>query len=57
MTAKEIKEFMVEYYGRDIKELNKMSYDELEEEMSVCEEEDADMFPNDDEYDGSHEWD
>lgn len=52
----ELIEYLVDTYHEDENELKKMKKDELKELLDEYEDHSG-LFPNDDEYDGSHEWD
>lgn len=56
MRKEEIIDYLAETYDEDINELKKMDRNELEEVRKNYEDH-SDFFPNDDEFDGSHEWD
>lgn len=56
MRKNELIEYLIENYTVDESELKKMSKDELEELLEEYEDHSS-LFPNDDEYDGSHEYD
>ncbi|MCM1121185.1 MAG: hypothetical protein NC416_01240 [Eubacterium sp.] len=56
MKKRELIDYLVETYHEDKDELKKMKKDELEDLLNEIEDHSS-MFPNDDEYDGSHEWD
>ena len=61
MGIDEVIEYLVEKYDEDEEELrNRMEEDETDEyprDLLKEYEDHSDMFPNDDEFDGSHEWD
>ena len=56
MKKQELIDYWVDTYHEDKNELKNMKKDELEEILENYEDH-SDMFPNDDEFDGSHEWD
>lgn len=56
MRKAELIDCLVDTYKEDREELKGMTKSELEELLEEYEDH-SDMFPNDDEYDGSHEWD
>ena len=56
MKKQELIDYLVNTYHEDKNELKNMKKDELEEILENYEDH-SDMFPNDDEFDGSHEWD
>ena len=56
MKKQELIDYLVDTYHEDKNELKNMKKDELEEILENYEDH-SDMFPNDDEFDGSHEWD
>lgn len=56
MKKQELIDYLVETYHEDKDELKKMKKEELEELLEEYEDHSG-LFPNDDEYDGSHEWD
>lgn len=56
MSKNELIEILVNDYGEDKDEMKKMSKKELEELIEEFADH-SDLFPNDDEYDGSHEYD
>ena len=56
MKKAELIEYLVETYHEDENMLKKMKKDELEELLENYEDH-SDLFPNDDEFDGSHAWD
>lgn len=56
MKKQELIEYLVETYDEDESELKAMRKEELEDKLDNYENH-SDLFPNDDEFDGSHEWD
>lgn len=56
MRKQELIEYLVNEYNEDKKELKNMTKQELEEILENYEDHGI-MFPNNDEFDGSHEWD
>ena len=56
MKKQELIDYLVDTYHEDKNELKNTKKDELEEILENYEDH-SDMFPNDDEFDGSHEWD
>lgn len=56
MKKQELIDYLVDTYHENKNELKNMKKEELEERLEEYEDH-SDMFPNDDEYDGSHEWD
>ena len=55
MTKGDLIEALIEY-GEDRDELKRMTKEELKEQLEEYEDT-SDMFPNGDQYDGSHEYD
>ena len=56
MKKQELIDYLVDTYQEDKNELKNMKKYELEEILENYEDH-SDMFPNNDEFDGSHEWD
>ena len=56
MKKQELINYLVDTYHEDKNELKNMKKYELEEILENYEDH-SDMFPNNDEFDGSHEWD
>ena len=56
MKKQELINYLVDTYQEDKNELKNMKKYELEEILENYEDH-SDMFPNNDEFDGSHEWD
>lgn len=56
MGKQELINYLFEKYREDKNELENMKEEELKERLEAYEDH-SDMFPNGDEYDGSHEWD
>lgn len=56
MKKKDIILILVRDYGESLQDLKNKSKEELEELLESYEDH-SDMFPNGDEYDGSHGWD
>ena len=56
MTKTELKQYLIETYHVDSEELKDCSKEELLDMLHEFEDH-SDLFPNDDEYDGSHDWD
>ena len=56
MKKQELIDYLVDTYHEDTNELKNMTKDELKEILENYEDH-SDMFPHDDEFDGSHEWD
>lgn len=56
MKKQEIIEILVNDYNEDRDDLEEMSKEDLQS-MLMNYEDHSDLFPNGDEFDGSHEWD
>lgn len=56
MKKQELIDYLADTYQEDKDELKKRTKDELEDLLDEIEDHSS-MFPNGDEYDGSHEWD
>lgn len=56
MTKRELIDYLVETYHEDREELKQMNKEELVEKLENYEDH-SELFPNGDEFDGSHPWD
>lgn len=56
MKKAELIAYLVAEYNEDEEDLKDMTKEELEDLLEEYEDH-SDMFPNGDEFDGSHEWD